>query len=99
MTINGITADDLVFITYAELQIGDRIARVHRPLKSHGVRPTAKQMAHAASIIVTVETITPYIPKPGAANASIADTIMNVNDGLPTWSTGLKTAGVWIVRR
>lgn len=99
MTISGITADDLELVTNADLRVGDVIARVWAPFQDITIRPTARQMGNAKSHLVTVETLTPYVAKAGAANTSIAHTMTNINDGLPTWSTGLKTANVWIVRR
>lgn len=99
MTNTRITADNMELVTNADLRVGDVIVRVHAPLAKITATPTARQLNNAKTHLVTVETITPYTPKPGAANASIAHTIIEINAGLPTQSTGLKTANVWIVRR
>lgn len=100
MTINGITPADLEFVAYNDVVIGDQLINVWRPLKNNADLPTPRQLAHAKSNVIVVDTITPYIPKPGAANANIADSITVINAGVSEAEiTAVKTSKIWRVKR
>lgn len=96
----NITPDDLEWVRYDSLVIGDRqIDNVHNRNQDIVERPTERQLRRSKGRMTTVDAIGPYIPAPGARNADIAHTIMVVNPGAPDESTGLKNHYVWIVKR
>jgi hypothetical protein len=96
----NITPDDLDWVRYDTLRVGDRqIHNVHRINQHTADRPTQRQLNAAKGMMTTVDAIGPYIPAPGARNAAAADTIMVINPGAADESTGLKSHFVWIVKR
>lgn len=97
---NDITPNDLEWVRYDSLRIGDRqIHNVHRINQNTGDRPTERQMRASKGLMTTVDAIGPYIPAPGARNAHMADRIMVVNPGADDAATGMKDHFVWIVKR